>query len=241
MGRFHLYAAIVKNLRGVIYTSLDWRELDERLKWLKRHFKYRNIGITKESLNCYPSLKSYLESPLIELKYPFKQAEELIAAYQKILDLPPPVIETYCMASMYVAPMIVLGEKSIKDLGHLTITSVKTLKTLDDKSYKLHMRIVDYTTLDFYNWATENAKRAVETFLSKEDWRRILNERLAKIEKDKRRYWRISSQDGKEVVLYLDLLPFLLKKANRQDIEFIYQKFHEILPATLAIISAIVI
>ena len=241
MSWFHLYAAIVKNLRGVIYTSLDWEKLHGKLKWLKRHFRYRNIGVTREILARYPDLKVYLRAPLIELNYPVKQAEELITVYQRFLNLPLLVIETYCMASMYVAPMIVLGEKSIEDLKQLTVATVRTSKKLDDKDYKLHMRIVDYTTLDFYNWATEGAKKAIETFLEDGNWKEILNKRLTKIEEDKKRYWRISSQDGREIVLYLDLLPVFLRGINKENIESIYRKFREILPATLAIISAIVI
>lgn len=241
MSWFHLYAATVKNLRGVIYSSLDWKEFSEKLEWLRRRFRYRILGVTKEHLKQYPHLDKSLKSPFIVLSYPVKQTERLILAYQELLNLPLSVLEVYCMASMYVAPVIVLGEKSINGLRQLIVSSVRTSKTLNDKDYKLHMRIVDYTTLDFYSWATETAKETIETFLSNENWKKLLNERLEKIEKDKRRYWRIVSESGKEVVLYFDLLPFLLRKVDKSSLESLYREFREIIPATLAIVSAIVV
>jgi len=36
---FHIYAAIVNNLRGVLYSSLISPELEEKIKWLRRRFR----------------------------------------------------------------------------------------------------------------------------------------------------------------------------------------------------------
>ena len=108
MSWLHLYAATVKSLRCNLF---EFRL--ERVQWkaqaVKESFRYRNLGITKGHLNQHSSLDKSLKSPFIVLNYPVEQIGRFILAYQKLLNLSLSVLETYCMASIYVAPEIERG------------------------------------------------------------------------------------------------------------------------------------
>ena len=65
------------------------------------------------------------------------------------------------------------------------------------------MRIADYTVLDFYTWAVRQAFTRIK---EGKDIGFILKERREKIEKDKKRYWRIIDEEGKPFLFYIDML-----------------------------------
>ena len=241
---FHVYAAVVKNLRGVIYSCLGPEALGEKLSWLKRRFRYRNLGLTPSALERYGRLlggERRGTGTLLELSPPLPGLEELISAYSELTGLRADVLEAYCYASVYVSPLLVLGEECVDALGPLVVDEVLTGRELSDKEYKLHMRIADYTVLDFYLWATSSAQEALKVLSAGGDVSHILSERGERIREDKRRYWRISADEGRRIVLYLDLLPLLAREANTEVLRALLEEHGPLMPATLAIISAVVI
>jgi hypothetical protein len=122
---FRLY--LVKNLRGIVYFSRELFPKTE-LDWLKRKFRYRELGVS--------------ESLKLELKW------------KKLLTLPKidddPVLDSLFQASSFICPLIVLREESLKDFGDAVIVSLKTLEKLGDRELKFNLRLVNYAITDFY-------------------------------------------------------------------------------------------
>ena len=236
---FHIYAAVVKNLRGVLFSSVDHEEFSEKFSWLKKRFRYRNIGITPYMAERY-GLKADGKL-LVELVEPVKGLDGLISAYASITGVGRSALEAYCYASTYVSPLLVLGQASCTDLEPLIVDKVVVGRELTDKEYKLHMRIADYTVLDFYLWATSQASEALTAMAGGRDVEPMLAEREERIKKDKHRYWRVGAEEGRDFILYLDLLPILFDRASAEDVASLVERYGSLVPATLSIISAIVI
>ena len=236
---FHVYAAVVKNLRGVLYSSLPKGAFEEKLGWLRKRFRYRNIGITPRMEKRY-GLKANGKL-LVRLVEPVPGINELIDAYAAMAELERGALEVYCYASAYVSPLLILGHTSSADLGALIVDNVLVDRELTDKEYKLHMRIADYTVLDFYLWATSRAREAILALARGQDISAILAERKERVEKDKRRYWRVMSEEGRPLVLYLDFLPVLAERTSAEDVAFLLERYGSLMPATLSLVSAIVI
>jgi len=118
---------LVKNLRGIVYFSRELFPKTE-LDWLKRRFRYRELGVS--------------ESLKLELKW------------KKPLTLPKiddnPILDSLFQASSFICPLIVLREESLKDFGDAVIVSLKTLEKLGDKELKFNLRLVNYAITDFY-------------------------------------------------------------------------------------------
>jgi len=238
----HEYAAVVKNLRGVIYSRLKPSEFEERLTWLGKRFRYRNLGLTPTVLSTYGEVvQKFLGKPLLELKPPVKGLTELVETYSELLELPVPVVEAYCYASMYVSPMIVLDGRCLRDLEPITVDRVLVKGPLTDRDYKLHMRIADYTVLDFYRWATSGALEALRKVSGGLDVSDLVEERVKKVKDDKKRFWRIMSGKGSPFLLYLDLLPKLAERVTPDRASELLERYGEVAPATLAIVSAVVV
>ncbi len=189
---FYKYAALVKNLRGVIY----WKQgHEDKLRWLLSRFRYRNLGVP-------PSLAENLamkRKVLVKLAYPSPQVKEAVSVFARALS--PEAAEALCLASAYVSPLMLVGVEH-SEFGPAVVDYVATDRELTDKEWKLHMRIADYTVLDFYAWSLDSAARALfENKLDNE-----LKEREKRIKEDKRRYWRIASEKGRPLLIYLDPL-----------------------------------
>ncbi|MDW8040271.1 MAG: hypothetical protein RMJ03_02455 [Nitrososphaerota archaeon] len=131
----HLY--LVKNLRGIIYFSKFFLPENE-LEWLKRRFRYRELGVS--------------ESLKLELKW------------KKLLKLPriedDPVLDSLLQASSFICPLIVLKEQSLKDFKKAVIAELKTMETLSDKDLKFNLRLVNYSITDFYIKSIELAAKS---------------------------------------------------------------------------------
>ena len=238
----HIYAALVKNLRGVIYSCLSGEELAERLSWLKKRFRYRRLGVTPSLLRAHGEIAGrFMGSPLVELRNPFPGLEELLSAYEELTDLSPAVLEAYCYSSIFVSPLLVLGQDCARELAPLVVDAVRVGRELTDKDYKLHMRIADYTVLDFYPWATASARQALLALAQGLEAASLLEERRRRVAQDTRRYWRVMSEGGRDFLLYLDLLPLLAEGAGPEEVRALLRGREELVPATLAIISAVVV
>ena len=68
---FARYAAIVKNLRGVVAADLEESGVEESIKWLASRFRYRDLGVGPMMVERFGSeLQKFLGGkPLRELVF----------------------------------------------------------------------------------------------------------------------------------------------------------------------------
>jgi len=184
----------VKNLRGVVL--LDPRDdlTPNFLRWLNRRFRYRVLGISPLVLE---GLRRRGFSPTRQVKplhYPSKELSELVKRLSSMLgSVPEDVVESAVMASAYVSPLIVFGEPSRFILG-LATRVVKTVVKLNNALLKLHMRIADYSILDYYVKNLELLERLWRGELSGKEFAELRKDMVVK---DSKRYWRLTTQPGK--------------------------------------------
>ncbi|MBS7620670.1 hypothetical protein KEJ32_00860 [Candidatus Bathyarchaeota archaeon] len=130
----HQRLYFVKNLRGIIYLSRGVSS-EKELEWLKRKFRYRELGIS--------------ETLKLDLKW------------KKLLTLPKtvenPVLDSLLQASSFVCPLIILKEDSLKDFENAVVAALKTKGKLGDKDLKFNLRLVNYAITDFYTKSIELA------------------------------------------------------------------------------------
>lgn len=129
----HLY--LVKNLRGIIYFSED-ADAEQEINWLKRKFRYRELGIS-ETLGISSTWKKLLILPNIV------ENRELDSIFQ---------------ASRFLCPLIVLKEKSLERLEKTVIARLRTRDRLSDKDLKFNIRLLNYAITDFYLKSIELAR-----------------------------------------------------------------------------------
>jgi len=231
---FHLYAATVKNLRGVVYSESPEKVFEEKVKWLVKRFRYRNLGYMEDIAKKYPIIKKYKGKPFIKLYYPVPELKELLDRIEKEIGIG---AKHTAIASIYVSPLLIIGEEALESLKPICVDYVKTEKELSDKDWKLHMRIADYTILDFYSWSTQNSSKIIGSWLKGKDFSKLIEERLSKIKKDKKRYWRIISETGKPIIVYLDLIKYIAEN----NMLSMVRDYIGLAPAALAIVSGIVV
>ena len=215
------YAALVKNLRGVLLANPKEEGVQESLSWLLKRFKYRDLALP-------PSLSSLRKARgfkrLLELVYPAEELEVMAKLFSSHLNAPVEASETAILASTYVSPIIAVGGWASEALQPLAVHMVRSNVELDNRGWKLHFRIADYTVLDSYNWSVTHAEKLWNPKVNLEEFR---SERLKRIEKDARRYWRLSQGEGEgePLILYLDLAylaagnPKLLREVRRLRVE----------------------
>lgn len=126
---------LVKNLRGIIYFSED-ANIEQEINWLKRKFRYRELGIS-ETLSISSMWKKLLILPNIV------ESREMDSIFQ---------------ASRFLCPLIVLKEKSLEGLEKAVIARLRTKDKLSDKDLKINIRLVNYAITDFYLKSIELAK-----------------------------------------------------------------------------------
>ena len=163
---------LVKNLRGVLYFS---QKREKEFEWLKRKFRYRELGISEL------------------LPRPEK--------WRKLVTLPKlekdPVLDSLLLANQYIAPLILLGEDSLKPFRKAVIVELKTKQKFNDRELKFNLRLVDYAITDFYVKTIELARTS------------RLEERKRLAEADLKRFWRVKANPrGHTFVGYLEPLEF---------------------------------
>jgi hypothetical protein len=124
---------LVKNLRGVLYFS---EERGKEFDWLKRKFRYRELGIS-ELLPLPEKWKKLVTLPKLE--------ED-------------PVLDTLLLANRYIAPVILLGGGSLRPFRRAVVAELRTKQKLNDRELKFNLRLVDFTITDFYVKAIELAR-----------------------------------------------------------------------------------
>jgi hypothetical protein len=85
-----VYLYLVKNLRGIIYYSKQVNPESE-FKWLKKKFRYRELGIS-ENLKLEQQWKKLITLPRIEANA---------------------TLDSLLQASRYICPLIILKEESL--------------------------------------------------------------------------------------------------------------------------------
>lgn len=242
---FTKYAAIVKNLRGVLLFNLEEKGVEDRLDWLIKRFKYRNLGITPTLLSKYhETLKDRLEGkPFRKLVYPISGLDGVIEIISKALNIPPLVSEVLAFSSIYISPLLVIGDTFRENIENNSIEIIKICKKMDVKSWKLHLRIADYTILDMYEENVNEALEIINKLKMKKveinEVERIVKSRIARVKKDAKRYWRIKCDKGKPFLYYIDPLVKLILKEIRGELDI--NRLSEEYAVSLTIIPAIYI
>jgi len=209
---FARYAAIVKNLRGIVYieelNDYTWKII----KWLIQRFKYRDLGLVPSIVNKFGNLlKDYLKgNPFRELVYPIHNISKIVNLFQNIF--PYELIESIIFSSLYISPLLIIGEEVHNIILSIGIDHVYTSKKLEIKDWKLHLRIADYTILDMYEKCVLENIEALKCFRSGNIIciKKIIEERRNRVKNDKKRYWRIISEKGRPFLTYIDPLNILL-------------------------------
>lgn len=212
------YAALVKNLRGVILMNPEDEVASDILNWLVDRFKYRNLGLPPSTVERYPSrLKGKLGGkPFVELVHPSRVMAPLSNLIENGLSVSAEAAEAVVLASTYVCPVIAVGPSAKKALDPLIVKTVERKARLDNKGWKLHLRIADYTVLDLYSWSTLHAEQLWNPALHYDSF---IAERAKRIEKDVKRYWRLmkGSESAKPFLGYIDVAQLLAEKLKAGD------------------------
>ncbi|MEM0488738.1 MAG: hypothetical protein QXT06_02030 [Candidatus Bathyarchaeia archaeon] len=121
------YLQLVKNLRGIIFFS-ESVSPDTELKWLRRKFKYRELG--------------------------FSETLKLGISWRKAIPLPKIVndsaLDSLLQASLYICPLLILKKESLNAYMDAVIACIRTKQQLSDKDLKFNIRLVNYSITDFY-------------------------------------------------------------------------------------------
>ena len=174
------YPYLVKNLRGIVYFS-EKVNAEKELEWLRKKFRYRDLGV----------------SETLKLKERWKRLIILSRIDEN------PAIDSAFQASLFLSPLIILKERSLRDFEKGIVAKLKTSQKLTDKELKFNLRLVNYSITDFYLKAIELGKK------------HDLEKRKELAEKDLKRFWRIEeSKKGKVLIAYID--PLLLKEVKNE-------------------------
>ncbi len=195
---------LLKNLRGFLYFSKE-EFPEEKIKWLKRKFRYRNLGI----LSTLARKEILQKEPFINIA-----PEDAIHPniFQKIKD---DLHLTLLCASKFVCGLIIIGEKAQEEIENLIICEKYLKGEISDKELKFNLRLIDYAGIDLAHSLISRIKPLVKS--------RNL-EKIYEIQKEvavkdfEKRFWRIRDKEGKRFVFYLTTIKFLDKEILK-DIE----------------------
>jgi hypothetical protein len=206
---FAKYAALVKNLRGVVLLNPREEGALRSFEWLVKRFRYRNLGVAPSLLSSSRDvLARYLGGkPLRELALPVAALEPLPEVLASALSLPLEVAETLVYASSYVSPALLIGRSYLDHLAGVAAGVVRRCKEMDTRSWKLHLRIADYTALDFYERCVDEALSVIDGA----EPQPVLEARAGRVRKDAKRYWRIMCDAGEVFLVYVDNLDLAVR------------------------------
>ncbi len=219
---FSRYAALVKNLRGVLIIDPNDELAPNILRWLSRRFRYRLVGVPPKVLEGLRSRGLNLTKQLRPLHYPSGSLVDLVRACIDYLGSTDEVlVEGAVLASTYVSPAIAFGEEVIREVTELAIHVVNSKVRLDNQYMKLHLRIADYSILDAYEADIELLRKL---WLGHVSPREYVRRKEVEVSKDAKRYWRLTKPDtrgGKlkecnphPFIAYLDIPAALTRKSE---------------------------
>ena len=237
------YVRLLKNLRAVAFLDPNAEIPLEEIKWLRRRFKYRNVGISESLITALKAeaKELFLRKPFEILKPPLLEIENFVETILEIESkVPAYTIESLILTSCYVNVLVVLGRDSFSVLDPFVTWAMRSTAELTETEVKRNLRIIGYAMTDFHNenagQAYESLKGVAEKILRKEDLSKVreeserLMEKRKKIAQDdgEKRFWRLR-QPGEEkeriVIAYLDVMPLiskiLLQKNSSRLVNFI--------------------
>jgi len=223
------YVSLLKNLRAVIFLDPDVQLPIEEIKWLKRKYKYRSVGVPESLIAALKAeVKEIFHSrPFEILRSPLLEIEKFLRIILEVgSEVPEYVVESLILTSCYVNALIVLGRKSLSILNPFMAWTMKSTAELPEIEVKRNLRIIGYAIIDFHRENSEKAYKALkeiaEKIREKEDFNEakkklenLIEERRRLAQRDgEKRFWRLR-QAGKEKerveLAYLDLMPLISK------------------------------
>ena len=146
------YVRLLKNLRAVAFLDPDLPVPIEEIKWLKRKFRYRNIGISESLVAALKdeAKEFFLNRPFEPLKPPLFEIEEFSRLILEIESAAPEyVIESLILTSCYVNALVVLGRDSFPIFNPFIAWVMKSTIELPESEVKRNLRIIGYAITDF--------------------------------------------------------------------------------------------
>jgi hypothetical protein len=228
---FAKYAALVKNLRGVVLFDPSEPGVESSLGWLVKRFRYRNLGVTQALLGKHRErLAEHLGGrPFRELVLPVPSLEKVPGLLAGALGVPAELAELLVYASTYISPALLIGERYLEDTARIAVGSVRVCREMDAGSWKLHLRIADYTALDFYEKCVDEAF----SILGGADPQPVLKSRVERVKRDMKRYWRIACPEGRPFLSYVDNLKLAVEAGVHKRLELEAAAALSIVPVVL--------
>jgi len=237
------YVSLLKNLRAVVFLDPNMGFPLQEIKWLKRKYRYRNVGVSESLIMALKAeaKEFFLRKPFEILKPPLLEIENFVRTILEIeSEVPAYIVESLILTSCYVNALVVLGRDSFPILNPFVTWTMRSTAELTEIEVKRNLRIIGYSIMDFYN---ENARQAyaiikeiAEKIRKKEEFGEVIDELEKFMERRKKlaqndgekRFWRLR-QPGEEkeriVIAYLDIMPLiskiLLQKNSSKLINFI--------------------
>ena len=237
------YVSLLKNLRAVVFLDPDMQIPIEEIKWLRRKYRYRNIGVSESLVMALKAeaKELFLKKPFEILRPPLLEIENFIRSISEFeSEIPAYVIESLILTSCYVNALVVLRRDSLSILNPFITWTMKSAAELSEMEVKRNLRIIGYAIIDFYGKNAEQAyrilKEIAEKIRKKEDLGEVREELYKFLEERKKlarndgekRFWRLRHAGGEEeriVIAYLDVIPLiskiLLQKSSLRLVNFI--------------------
>ncbi len=198
------YIPLVKNLRGIVY-GVGTNEENRSLSWLVRHFRYRQLGVPPALWQSIPK-----RGRIIHISPPFPQIEAIAERISRETDVDFPIVEATVLASTFCSPIVLLSKSAAEQSKKLAIFAFRAENQLTDRDIKFCLRLCDYAMTDLY---AQSAEQSVNVLCGKWESRKVINSRRTLAKEDAlRRFWRLGDgTQGEPFVLYLDILPLVIK------------------------------
>jgi hypothetical protein len=212
------YVFLVKNLRGVL--AVEPSEAGRYVDWLARRFRYRDLGVPSCLVGeAGEAFRGKLGgNPFHVLSYPTERVEHaarILASTISSAGVDQCVAEAILLASSYASPLHVTANLLAKLREAGLVVHVVKGPTMDVKSAKLHLRIVDYSVLDMY---VDSVAEAVNCIERRCDPAQLVEMRRRRAIADEKRYWRLQGRGDLDVVAYLDHVHLLLERGHGLDL-----------------------
>jgi hypothetical protein len=192
------YVVLLKNIRGVLLFDPNKEPDLDKIKWLKKTHRYRNIGVP-EGLWGFDIIS---EKPFVKLTFPSNKLKRFLEEIEE--GIPQYLLEGLALSSCYASPLLILDKELFNHLMPVMVWSLRA-QDIDRKEILRHIRISQYSQIDFFSSARDAYDVLKEECSKIEDLCRKRKE-LATLD-GKKRFWRIKEDKHADlVVAYFDLL-----------------------------------
>lgn len=189
---------LAKNMKAFYLASSETIEAD--LKFIKKRFRYRRIGILKEQARLLPQSVS---EPLVIID------EEEISLIFKLPPLKEIMAKVLSLASLFMVP-ILSSKHWLEKWQPYFYWILRREKSFSSQEFRLILRLLTYIPIDLAEKEEERIARA----LKKNERSSYLKLRLERLAQDAtKRFWRWPEETSGEIKLGLvdpmSLLPSL--------------------------------